>query len=98
MSNTLTMVQVAAKAVDKVGDFVAGTVQSSGNMFEAAQHIVTDAITKYGQQATDAILRIVRINAIQTLITGLITGIAVIFVLALDLHWFQETQLVKRIG
>lgn len=68
--NPVTAAQVADKTVDRVFDIVTATVEKSSSIFEAAANIITDAVMKYGPQAVDVVLWVVRIDAAQYLLIG----------------------------
>lgn len=61
--------RVANKMIDKAGDFVDAAASAAGNVFEAASNILTTAVDKYGQSVVDAVLWVVRVDAIQILVT-----------------------------
>lgn len=79
-----TMVDVMDKALDKGDKIVTAAADAAGNIFEAAANLVSSGIDKYGAQAIDAVLWVVRIDAIQTLVTAyftiIISGIAIYIV------------------
>ena len=60
---------VADKAIDHAGDFVSAAADKASNIFEAASNIISAAVDQYGAQAVDAVLWVVRIDALQILIT-----------------------------
>ena len=80
MSKEVTAAQVADKVVDKVDVMIQNAAANAGNIFEAASNIVNKAIEQYGQSAIDAILWVVRIDAMQTLLLGWLMFIAMIVV------------------
>jgi len=65
-----TAADVADKAIDKVSDLISSAADKAGDIFQASNEIVTNAIEKYGQHAIDAVLWVVRIDAAQVLVTG----------------------------
>lgn len=65
-----TAVDVADKAIDKVSDLISSAADKAGDIFQASSEIITNAIEKYGQQAIDAVLWVVRIDAAQVLFSG----------------------------
>ena len=61
---------IADKAIDRAGDFVAAAADKASNVFEAASNIISHAVDVYGPQAVDAVLWVVRVDAIQALVLG----------------------------
>ena len=70
MSKEITVAQVADKALDKASDLVATAANSASDIFQAAAGIVTKGVEQYGPQVIDAVLWVVRIDAIQQLVFG----------------------------
>lgn len=64
----VTAAQVADKAIDKASDFVTIAAEKATNVFEAAANILTDAVATYGPQAVDAVLWVIRFDAVQYLV------------------------------
>ena len=67
---------VANKALDKVTDLITSVADKSSDIFQASSEIITKSIEKYGPQAIDAVLWVVRLDSIQVLITSLVSLIA----------------------
>lgn len=61
---------IADKAIDRAGDFVSAAADKASNVFEAASNIISHAVDTYGPQAVDAVLWVVRVDAIQYLVLG----------------------------
>ena len=61
---------IADKAIDRAGDFVSAAADKASNVFEAASNIISHAVDAYGPQAVDAVLWVVRVDAIQYLVLG----------------------------
>lgn len=83
--------RVTNKMIDKAGDFVDAAASAAGNVFEAASNILTTAVDKYGQTVVDAVLWVVRVDAIQILVTWWLT---VLF--ALGVIYFMWTGFTRR--
>lgn len=62
--------RVVTKVLDRTGDFVQAAATAATNVFEAASNILTTAVEKYGQSVVDAVLWVVRIDALQVLMTA----------------------------
>lgn len=87
----VTAAQVADKAVDKVSDFVTIAAEKATNVFEAAANILTDAVATYGPQAVDAVLWVVRFDAVQYLVIGWL-----MFIVAMSGAIFAWTGFTRR--
>lgn len=61
---------IADKAIARAGDFVSAAADKASNVFEAASNIISHAVDTYGPQAVDAVLWVVRVDAIQYLVLG----------------------------
>ena len=83
--------RVADKVIAKTGDFVEAAASAATNVFEAASNILTTAVDKYGQQVVDAVLWVVRIDAIQSLVTWWI-----IFSCSVGFIYWVVTGFTKR--
>lgn len=86
-----TVAYVADKALDKASDLIANAADKSVDIFDASKHIIGDAIDKYGQQAIDAVLWVVRIDCAQTLVSSFL-----VFVLLMLSLYFVYTGFTKR--
>jgi hypothetical protein len=83
--------RIAGKVLDRTGDFVEAAASAATNVFEAASNIVSEAVTKYGQSVVDAVLWVVRIDALQTLVTAwMFVGICV------GIMYFITTGFTRR--
>lgn len=82
MGTEVTAAQVADKALDKAEVLITKAAETAGDMFEAASNIVTKGIEQYGQAAIDAVLWVVRIDALQALVT------AYLIILAFAIGWY----------
>lgn len=60
---------IADKAIDRTADFVSAAADKASNVFEAASNIISHAVEQYGPSAVDAVLWVVRVDALQILIT-----------------------------
>lgn len=83
--------RVADKVIDKTEDFVNAAASAATNVFEAASNILTTAVDKYGQNAVDAVLWVVRVDAIQTLVTWWLW-----FFLAIGFAYWMWTGFSRR--
>ena len=62
--------RVVSKVLDRTEDFVQTAATTASNVFEAASNILTTAVEKYGQSVVDAVLWVVRIDALQLLVSA----------------------------
>lgn len=69
-SNAQVTERVVTKVMDRTEDFVQAAATAATNVFEAASNIITTAVEKYGQSVVDAVLWVVRIDALQVLVTA----------------------------
>jgi hypothetical protein len=74
----VTMAQVADKALDKSSVIIEKAAAAANDIFSATAGIVTRGIEQYGPQVIDAVLWVVRIDAIQSLIYGWFAFIIVV--------------------
>lgn len=86
-----TVADVADKALDKASDLIANAADKAVDIFDASKHIIGDAIDKYGQQAIDAVLWVVRIDCAQTLFASFI-----LVAFSLFSYYFIFTGFTKR--
>ena len=70
MTKETTMAQVADKVVDKTSDVIALAADKATDLFTAAAGVLSDATAKYGAQVIDAVLWTVRLDGIQSLLSG----------------------------
>lgn len=83
--------RVVGKVLDRTDDFVQAAATTATNVFEAASNILTTAVEKYGQSVVDAVLWVVRIDALQTLVTAwMFVGICI------GIMYFITTGFTKR--
>ena len=59
------------KVIDKSIDLIEKIGGSASNIFDASKKVIADAIDQYGPQAIEAVLWVVRIDAIQVIVTSL---------------------------
>lgn len=83
--------RVVGKVIDRTEDFVQAAATAATNVFEAASNILTTAVEKYGQSVVDAVLWVVRIDALQVLVTA---WILVLMVVAMG--YFIATGFTRR--
>ena len=69
MKNT-NMAQVADKALDKAGIIVEKAAEAANDIFAATAGIVTNGIEQYGSSVIEAVLWVVRIDAVHSLLVG----------------------------
>lgn len=78
------------KVIDKVSTLVESIGVTAIDMFDASKKVVIDAIDQYGPQAIEAVLWVVRIDAIQTLVTALFCLILGVFIFKNSLDKFKS--------
>lgn len=83
--------RVVANVLDRTGDFVQAAATAATNVFEAASNILTGVVEKYGQSVVDAVLWVVRVDALQELVTA---WILVLIVMAVG--YFIITGFTRR--
>ena len=74
------MTDNAEKVIDKASSLVEKVGATAIDIFDASKKVVIDAIDQYGSQAIEAVLWVVRIDAIQTLVVALFWCILFIFI------------------
>jgi uncharacterized membrane protein len=89
--------RVVGKVLDRTEDFVQAAATTASNVFEAASNILTTAVEKYGQSVVDAVLWVVRIDALQVLVTAWIFVGMAIFVISFITTGFTRRGWSSRI-
>lgn len=77
MAAEVTAAQVANKAIDKAEVLINAAADKATDLFSAAANIITKGIDQYGQTVIDAVLWVVRIDAIQTLFSAWVMLMAI---------------------
>ena len=83
--NTGKVIENASSLVEKIGT-------TAIDIFDASKKVVIDAIDQYGSQAIEAVLWVVRIDAIQTLIVALFWCILAIWIFNKSLKNFKKYE------
>ena len=92
-----TMASVADKAVDKVSNFVDIAATKATNVFEAASNIITKGVELYGKDAVNAVLWVVRIDAIQHLVIAWVLTIITLSFFKWEWGGFMKREWHKKI-
>lgn len=61
-------------------EFISAMASGAGDMFQAAQNTIVNAVKEYGPQAVDAVLWVVRLDNLQTLLAAWIPILILAFV------------------
>lgn len=93
-----TVADVADKALDKATDLVTNAADKAMDIFDASKHIIGDAIEKYGQQAIDAVLWVVRIDCAQSILSAFLLCLFVIGNFYFAYTGFKKREWDKRIN
>lgn len=83
------------KVIDKSIDLIEKIGGSASNIFDASKKVITDAIDQYGPQAIEAVLWVVRIDAIQVIVTSLFFVIVCVIIFNKCLKKFKESLLIS---
>lgn len=86
------MTDNAEKVIDKASSLVEKIGATAIDIFDASKKVVIDAIDQYGSEAIDAVLWVVRIDAIQTLIVALFWCILAIWIFNKSLKYFKKYE------
>lgn len=78
------------KVIDKASSLVDAIGATAIDIFDASKKVVIDAIDQYGSQAIEAVLWVVRIDAIQTLVVALFWFILFIFIFKKSFDKFRQ--------
>lgn len=74
-SPEVTMVTVADKALDKASLLISSAADKATDIFSAASNIISEGVKTYGPSVIDAVLWVVRIDALQQLLFGFLLTI-----------------------
>lgn len=86
------MTDNAEKVIDKASSLVEAIGATAIDIFDASKKVVIDAIDQYGSQAIEAVLWVVRIDAIQTLVVALFWCILAIVIFNKSLKNFKKYE------
>ncbi len=86
------MADSTEKVIDKASSLVEAIGATSIDIFDASKKVVIDAIDQYGSQAIEAVLWVVRIDAIQTLFVALFWCILAIWIFNKSLKNFKKYE------
>ena len=84
------MADSTEKVIDKASSLVEKIGATAIDIFDASKKVVIDAIDQYGSQAIEAVLWVVRIDAIQTLVVALFWFILFIFIFKKSFDKFRQ--------
>lgn len=84
------MTDSTEKVIDKASSLVEKIGETAIDIFDASKKVVIDAIDQYGSQAIEAVLWVVRIDAIQTLVVALFWFILFIFIFKKSFDKFRQ--------
>lgn len=87
MSKEITTTQLADKVLDKSETLIIKATETASSIFEAASNIITKAAMEYGPTAIDALLTVVRIDAAQKIIYGIIALLLIIVPLKVNKYF-----------